>query len=78
MKNKLKWRCDHCGKWVGDCQLVTFPEEYFPLLTSDNEFNLCTECANKCIINKKYNKEYWLKWIEQKRKAIEDRRKRYV
>ena len=69
MKNKQRWRCDHCGKWVGDCELVTFPEEYFPLLTSDDEFSFCFEC----MIDEKYNKEYWLNWIEKKRQIIKKR-----
>jgi len=73
-KNKLRWRCDHCGKWVGDCELVTFSEEYFSLLKCDNEFNLC----GGCVVDKKYDKEYWLKWIEKKRKLIEKRGKRFV
>lgn len=73
-KNKLKWRCDHCGKWVGDCELVTFAEEYFSLLESDNEFSLCEKCAN----NEKYTKEYWLNWIIKKREDIKKRPNRYV
>lgn len=73
-QKKQRWRCDHCGKWVGDCELVTFSEEYFPLLTSDNEFGFCSDCA----LEEKYDKEYWLKWIEKKRKVIEKRGKRFV
>lgn len=74
MIKRPKARCDHCGKWVWDCGMVTFGEEYFPLLTSDNEFNFCPEC----MANEKYDKEYWLKWIEKKRKVIEKRGKRFV
>lgn len=74
MRKHMKARCDHCGKWVGDCELVTFSKEYFSLLTCDNEFNFCSECPS----DKKYDKEYWLKWIEKKRKAIAKRGKRFV
>jgi len=71
---RMKARCDHCGKWAGDCELCTFAEEYFPLLTCDNEFSFCADCA----IDEKYDKEYWLKWIDKKRKLIEKRGKRFV
>ena len=59
--NKNKERCNHCGKWVACCQLVTLPEEVYPLLDGDNEFAICIKCADAKTV------EYWESWVVAKR-----------
>ena len=62
MKEGNKLRCDHCGKWKPLYDLVTLPEELYPILTMDNEFGVCWECVNT------YDIEYWKTWIPKARK----------
>jgi len=54
-------RCDHCGKWQlrGTLVIPNTPEEYW-----DGRFAVCEECAS----SKKYDREYWTKWANNRQK----------
>jgi hypothetical protein len=60
-------RCDSCGKWFGDYELFTLPEDCYPHLECDNEFIVCDSCSSKRTVDE------WLKWIPKGRKKLEER-----
>lgn len=65
MKGIEKFRCDHCKKWQRHGEMVTLPEELYPILNMDNEFGVCWECVNT------YDLDYWKKWIFKARERRE-------
>jgi len=56
-------RCQCCGKWVGEYELVLLPEETWQHLDSENEFSICEKCSE----DEKKDLKYWLTWVKQKR-----------
>lgn len=54
---KQKERCDHCGEWVMECQLVIphLEEKY-----CDGSVGVCQKCI------KKYPKNHWQPWFNKK------------
>lgn len=53
-----KERCDHCKKWVRECELV-IPDK-IPIEYQDGSIGVC----EKCVYDKRYTEDYWLKWFE--------------
>jgi hypothetical protein len=53
-------RCDHCGKWVlqGDLVMPNTHEKY-----QDGQYAICPKCAN----NKKYDRKYWETWRKKRK-----------
>lgn len=68
-RNRLaQYRCDHCGKWVGECQSYTL----FDMANSHPEsesVHICEKCSGESIngeYHQTYSPEYWYAWLNRK------------
>lgn len=50
MRKKERERCDSCKKWVSMGELMTLPEEIYPILKYENEFCVCLSCIDKYTV----------------------------
>ncbi len=54
----MRERCDHCKKWIVNCQAYTL--EGIVSEGVDFNFAVCESCSLK-----PYTSEYWNKWVKK-------------
>ncbi len=60
--NRVRERCDRCGKWVYECSLWTLEGFVDPELSYPGEFCICSTCFN-C-------EKDWTAWVYRKRESM--------